>query len=922
MADAAKHIERAEKLIQKGKLTEAIEAYKLALQEDPNSDAVVEIVAELYQRVGQTSTAQECLAYLFDKHMEKADPAKAISIFRKLARLGPPDANRQLVFARLLEKGKPQEAAEQYQQAIRVLQQKGEKTKVAEALLGLSRLDPDNRELQHKLAEAAKDAGQAQTAAAAYLREAQLTSQGPEAKTDEYLPLLEKAYALAPDDRPVALELSRVLLKVGEPARVMDLLKKPLALPDFPAEAVRLFAEAGIAASRFDEAAAVLWRVGPADPEHQDLLIRVAQGYLGTGQAYAAVEMLRRMKTVLARDNKVASLAASMEGIPADLQKSTQYLDFAASLYEELRQDSKLHATLMLLFDLHYAEGNYPQAADLIERVMDLDPYNAENIQRLQRLNGKVDSRRWQSLATRFRSALPASSRGAGVAEDGSEPVDRSAEPLGDPSAFGSPASDSPPAADDDFKSALMSAGASWRGGHEGGGFPSKDAGTTMASPLVSAGNDSGAFTPAGSEGSESTVLEDLVLQAEIFVQYGLKAKAVERLKRAIKLFPGEELRHEKLRQLMGLAGMEVKAASPKAQGAAAAPAEAAEDELDITQVSDITRNIYRQGTVKAVLFTAVNDVGRAWKASKCMASLSTPGKTPSALLEYCATGMKQSDAMSLVKLVHGTMKACADGSALSVEDAEASPALAALQPVIKASSIRSLLAIAMFEGDQQIGVVVLEQCDRRRKWKPKEVTVLKNLVEQMAMAISHVKLRGLMKSLAVTDERTGMLNRGSYVDCLLAETARATKQGGTLSVALLQFGRGAQFVREAGQDNIKKFIEEVGQAMTSHLRPNDVAIRYDSTTLALVMPDTKGQEAMLVMDKLRKLVGGIRLGEKPSPPMSFGVAEPILGNGTEPVDSVTELINRVEDALEGAYKDGVGMGKLLSPAESGSAPA
>src|SRR5258706_2602968 len=174
MADAAKHIERAEKLIQKGKLNEAIEAYKLALQEDPNSDGVVEVVAELYQRIGQTSTAQECFAYLFDKHMEKSDSAKAIMMLRKMARVGPPDSNRQLVFARLLEKSRPQEAAEQFQQVVKVLQQKGDKAKVMEAFLGLTRLDPDSRDLQHKLAEAARDAGQSQTAAAAYLREAQL----------------------------------------------------------------------------------------------------------------------------------------------------------------------------------------------------------------------------------------------------------------------------------------------------------------------------------------------------------------------------------------------------------------------------------------------------------------------------------------------------------------------------------------------------------------------------------------------------------------------------------------------------------------------------------------------------------------------------------------------------------------------------
>ena len=51
----------------------------------------------------------------------------------------------------------------------------------------------------------------------------------------------------------------------------------------------------------------------------------------------------------------------------------------------------------------------------------------------------------------------------------------------------------------------------------------------------------------------------------------------------------------------------------------------------NIARVTEITRNIYRQANVKAVLFAAVNDVGRHWNASRCVAGLCTPGKPPQA---------------------------------------------------------------------------------------------------------------------------------------------------------------------------------------------------------------------------------------------------------------------------------------------------
>src|SRR5437660_7174238 len=53
-----------------------------------------------------------------------------------------------------------------------------------------------------------------------------------------------------------------------------------------------------------------------------------------------------------------------------------------------------------------------------------------------------------------------------------------------------------------------------------------------------------------------SAALQDLMLQAEILVQYGMRSKAIERLQRIQELFPHEEEKNEDLQRLYMAAGM------------------------------------------------------------------------------------------------------------------------------------------------------------------------------------------------------------------------------------------------------------------------------------------------------------------------------------------------------------------------------
>ena len=65
-----------------------------------------------------------------------------------------------------------------------------------------------------------------------------------------------------------------------------------------------------------------------------------------------------------------------------------------------------------------------------------------------------------------------------------------------------------------------------------------------------------------------AAALQDLMLQAEILVQYGMRSKAMERLQRIQELFPREEERNADLRQLYMTAGL-----NPRYAGSAPAPA-------------------------------------------------------------------------------------------------------------------------------------------------------------------------------------------------------------------------------------------------------------------------------------------------------------------------------------------------------------
>jgi diguanylate cyclase (GGDEF)-like protein len=196
---------------------------------------------------------------------------------------------------------------------------------------------------------------------------------------------------------------------------------------------------------------------------------------------------------------------------------------------------------------------------------------------------------------------------------------------------------------------------------------------------------------------------------------------------------------------------------------------------------------------------------------------------------------------------------------------------------------------------------------------------VLKTISEQIVIALNNAGLRRLVKSLSVTDEQSGLLKRASYLDLLMAETRRAVQQSTPVSVALMQFGRSGAMLKEHGEQAVEAAMQKIGQIFAANIRQNDLAFRYEMTTIALVLGETGEKEGLMAVEKLRKLLSEVKLSDEILP-FSAGLVEAVVRQQFDPVDIVTEVINRADMALDSAVSQG--MGRIVSLAPSVAAAA
>jgi diguanylate cyclase (GGDEF)-like protein len=846
-AEITKRIERAEKLLQKGKTDTALEEYLQILAGDPTNDSICQMAADLSLSLQRIPEAVTLLGGMFERQIQAGDATRASLTYKKLARFVNPTWEQKVRFGELLENNNRKLALETYENAFEELSKQSRKQESLSVLQRVLKLDSSEKNLV-RLGELCSEVGDGKGAAAAFLKISDIVR----ASGGNSAPWIERAYAEDPTDPQIALAYSKGLVEQGQVGAAIFVLEPLVDAGSAPQDIRDTYGKALLAANRLSDAEPILWQLFEENPSRTQDVARLIGLLIDSNQDADAVALARKLEQYQRRKGDRRAFLNLMQEIVAAHRPSPDMLEFMSEQFNSSNRETDYCQTLLKLFDLHCSMGKYDKAAESLDRAAEVDAYEPGHNKRLELLRGKIDENRFKVIASRF---------------------------------------------------------------------------TSMA--------DSTASTVRAEEKLlGAAALQDLMLQAEILVQYGMRAKAIERLQRIQQLFPHEEERNPALQQLYLSAGLiphypgsEPPMATPKpasVPAAVAAPAQSsAADVSGFARVADITRKLYRQSNAEAVMSTAVNEIGAQWKVGRCVVAMRKAGQRPTSTKEYCAPGTESAEASALEKIVSTAHEAVIrHGSMLAITNVYSSPELADVRDACDQLGMASLLILPLADGAEHAGVLLLAQ-NTTQAWSPNDVLVLKTICDQILIALNNAGLRRLVKSLSVTDERSGLLKRASYLDLLMAETRRNTQQSTSLSILLLQFGEKAAMLKEYGEAAIEALMQQIGQLFAANIRQNDLAFRYEATSIAIVLGETSEKEGILAAEKLQRLVAQIKLPEKDEPVrFNAGLAEAVVRAEYDPVDIVTEVVNRAEQAVHLSVAQGAGKVVVLAASVAAAAVA
>jgi diguanylate cyclase (GGDEF)-like protein len=845
--DVSKHLDRAKRFLEKNRVEDAVEAYLAVLDEAPQHQEATQALGDLYLRLEQPDRAAIYYGLLFDLLVDPRDETKALAIYNRFLRNAsvqqPPERIARYAFLQQ-KQNRADEAIEQYTKAAEMFAAAARQEDALFCWERIAQLDPENMSRQLRLAEAAEQIGKSALAARGFLRAGQLASTG--GAVGDALKLFGRAYNLAPQERSVALLYAQAKLQSSDATGAANLLE-PFAATENDAVFLETFGDALIRSGNLDRGRAILERLLREKNAGVERLFELADAYAASAQSVKAVDVLQVLKRKMFADKKQNEFATLLDTVATKHPHSQGMMEFWAAVYSELNRETQYFEILMKLFDVYFNAGDYRKACESLERLVDIDAYDYRNQERLEKLRGHVDESFFKRVGGRLTKSLPTPPASHGAAS-------RSAPP--------------PP-------------------------------------------------NPSSEEARHAQALEDLIVQTEIFLQYSLQSKALERLQRIAGMFPGEEDRNPRLQNLYQMANWWPPGAQkPKQEAARAVPGPVVEaqpvnitnktgvysvDTLrDLSKISEINQKIFRQQTPRAMLNTAVNEVGAYLRTTRALAIVGAPGRPPEMAAEFCSTGIKPAPGAQVVLLLAQMEKAEPDELGGLVVDATDGSILGEM-------GLSTALGVMITDKETQApaGMLIAGYVEEH-KWKANEAYFLQAIGDQMLMSVSHTRLRSLVRRMGVSDERTGLLSRSSYQSCLLTEADRARTQGTPLALTILQIDRGAEILRQQGESPLERFLEQLARSLQSIVRQNDVAVKYTSWSLAFILPDTTLAGAQNLADKLRRAASGLR------PPwdatqitLSAGIVEAVAKHEFDSEDIVTDLINRAEHSIEEARKKG-----------------
>lgn len=204
--------------------------------------------------------------------------------------------------------------------------------------------------------------------------------------------------------------------------------------------------------------------------------------------------------------------------------------------------------------------------------------------------------------------------------------------------------------------------------------------------------------------------------------------------------------------------------------------------------------------------------------------------------------------------------------------------------PHLKDSGWKSHFCIPLQAHGETMGVLVLQgatvqsvSADAGRCGSEPPRQFVESLSEQLALALSNLKLREALAKQALQDPLTGLFNRRYMEESLERNVSSARRHKRPLAVLMVDLDHFKSFNDRYGHEAGDAVLRFLGQFLHAQTRGEDIACRYGGEEFVVILPDAPlaaaAQRAAQLRAKLREARPRTEFPWRLAPTISIGIS-------------------------------------------------
>jgi tetratricopeptide (TPR) repeat protein len=384
-----KILKTAEKLVQKGKLEQAIKEYEKLLAASPDDTNTINRLGDLYGRVGEIDKAVDRYEQVASQFADQGFLPKAIAIFKKINRLAP---QRLDIFERLgelyVEQGLMVEAKSQFTMLAEHYAKNDDMESAVRAHQRLNDIDPNDSTSRLKFADMLLESGDTEQAMDAY------GALGDTLIQHDQLDEAERLFRRLLDhellDGEVMAPVCDRLLDAGRMTSAQELLTAGIAVSPNSSVLRTLQVRAFMALGETDRATDLAREILDVEPGNADVRGLVGNLLMSDGDDVEATEMMIPAAEALLEKADYSRAQKMLRELVEIAPTDERILRLSIRAFRPSGDQEMITRLTASLADVCFSSGQKDQAKRFYLELVASDPTNELYRERLAQLDGAM----------------------------------------------------------------------------------------------------------------------------------------------------------------------------------------------------------------------------------------------------------------------------------------------------------------------------------------------------------------------------------------------------------------------------------------------------------------------------------------------------------------------------------------------------